>query len=117
MSIGDVEETVAEHRLATGAADLDERLPAALAGLGSPDLGPALRTSLSGGQAACVGPGRQRHGHGPREYDHRHRALVGWGNFVPATLTDLTGSSVTLMHADAGANPRSSAPGVLGPGC
>ncbi|MXG91637.1 ribosomal protection-like ABC-F family protein [Nocardioides flavescens] len=41
-----------DHWLATGAPDLDERLPATLADLGL-DVGPdALMTSLSGGQAA-----------------------------------------------------------------
>ena len=41
-----------DHWLATGAPDLDERLPAVLADLGL-DVGPeALMTSLSGGQAA-----------------------------------------------------------------
>lgn len=41
-----------DHWLASGAPDLDERLPAALADLGL-DVGPeALMTSLSGGQAA-----------------------------------------------------------------
>ncbi|CRZ17288.1 ABC transporter-like protein [Mycolicibacterium neworleansense] len=48
-----------DHWLATGAADLDERLPAVLAGLGfdvdgvRPDS--TLMTALSGGQAARVG--------------------------------------------------------------
>lgn len=48
-----------EHWLATGAADLDERLPAVLAdlGLGTDAVRPdsTLMTSLSGGQAARVG--------------------------------------------------------------
>jgi len=44
--------TALDHWLATGAPDLDERLPATLADLGL-DVGPdALMTSLSGGQAA-----------------------------------------------------------------
>ncbi|WP_372736595.1 ABC-F family ATP-binding cassette domain-containing protein [Nocardioides sp.] len=43
-----------DHWLASGAPDLDERVPAALADLGL-DVGPdALMTSLSGGQAARV---------------------------------------------------------------
>ncbi len=43
--------------LASGAADLDERLPVVLAdlGLGIPNIEDALMTSLSGGQAARVG--------------------------------------------------------------
>ncbi|WP_439029568.1 ABC-F family ATP-binding cassette domain-containing protein [Gordonia terrae] len=51
--------TALDHWLATGAADLDERLPAVLADLGlgdgviSPDT--TLMTDLSGGQAARVG--------------------------------------------------------------
>ena len=48
-----------DHWLATGAADLDERLPAVLAdlGLGSDEVQPASTpmTALSGGQAARVG--------------------------------------------------------------
>jgi len=48
-----------DHWLATGAADLDERLPAILAdlGLGSDEVQPASTpmTALSGGQAARVG--------------------------------------------------------------
>jgi ATPase subunit of ABC transporter with duplicated ATPase domains len=48
-----------DHWLATGAADLDERLPAVLAdlGLGSGEVQPASTpmTALSGGQAARVG--------------------------------------------------------------
>lgn len=48
-----------DHWLATGAADLDDRLPAVLAdlGLATGDIAPesALMTSLSGGQAARVG--------------------------------------------------------------
>lgn len=46
-----------DHWLATGAADLDERLPAVLAGLGLATAAPAssLMTGLSGGQAARVG--------------------------------------------------------------
>ncbi|WP_238422932.1 ABC-F family ATP-binding cassette domain-containing protein [Gordonia sp. 'Campus'] len=55
----DVYATALDHWLATGAADLDERLPAVLADLGlgdgviSPDT--TLMTELSGGQAARVG--------------------------------------------------------------
>lgn len=55
----DVYEAALDHWLATGAADLDERLPAVLAELGlnsdavQPDSAPM--TSLSGGQAARVG--------------------------------------------------------------
>ncbi|AVM01371.1 heme ABC transporter ATP-binding protein [Gordonia iterans] len=46
-----------DHWLATGAADLEERLPAVLAGLGLATAAPAssLMTGLSGGQAARVG--------------------------------------------------------------
>ncbi len=48
---------VLDHWLATGAADLEERLPAVLAGLGLATAAPAssLMTGLSGGQAARVG--------------------------------------------------------------
>ncbi len=47
--------TALERWLASGAADLDERMPVVLADLGL-DLGPgALMTGLSGGQAARVG--------------------------------------------------------------
>jgi ATPase subunit of ABC transporter with duplicated ATPase domains len=49
---GDAYAAALDHWLATGAPDLDERLPATLADLGL-DVGPdALMTSLSGGQAA-----------------------------------------------------------------
>ena len=46
-----------DHWLATGAADLEERLPVVLAGLGLATAAPAssLMTGLSGGQAARVG--------------------------------------------------------------
>ncbi|MCP9274830.1 ribosomal protection-like ABC-F family protein [Mycolicibacterium arenosum] len=46
-----------DHWLATGAADLDERLPAVLADLGTDSLQPesTMMTDLSGGQAARVG--------------------------------------------------------------
>ena len=44
-----------EHWLATGAADLEERIPVVLAELGSPDLAQTPMTGLSGGQAARVG--------------------------------------------------------------
>ena len=46
-----------DHWLASGAPDLDDRVPAVLAdlGLGSETGGDALMTSLSGGQAARVG--------------------------------------------------------------
>ncbi|WP_341257098.1 ABC-F family ATP-binding cassette domain-containing protein [Gordonia malaquae] len=55
----DVYAAALDHWLATGAADLDERLPAVLADLGldTGDVAPesALMTGLSGGQAARVG--------------------------------------------------------------
>ncbi len=55
----DVYAIALDHWLATGAADLDERLPAVLADLGfTNDVGEpsaALMTALSGGQAARVG--------------------------------------------------------------
>jgi ATPase subunit of ABC transporter with duplicated ATPase domains len=55
----DIYAAALDHWLATGAADLDERLPAVLAELGLDsdgiDPGSALMTSLSGGQAARVG--------------------------------------------------------------
>ena len=57
----DVYAAALDHWLATGAADLDERLPAVLAELGLDadgagiDPGSAFMTSLSGGQAARVG--------------------------------------------------------------
>lgn len=51
--------TALERWLASGAADLDERIPAVLADLGldlgRPDIEQTLMTSLSGGQAARVG--------------------------------------------------------------
>lgn len=51
----DVYSAALDRWMASGAADLDERMPAVLAGLGL-DLGTdALMTSLSGGQAARVG--------------------------------------------------------------
>ena len=59
MDPADVYATALDHWLATGAADLDERLPAVLADLGwesdvlQPDSTPM--TALSGGQAARVG--------------------------------------------------------------
>ncbi|MGW0037516.1 ABC-F family ATP-binding cassette domain-containing protein [Gordonia sp. NPDC003376] len=56
---GDVYAAALDHWLATGAADLDERLPAVLADLGfDAEFGApedALMTGLSGGQAARVG--------------------------------------------------------------
>ncbi len=56
---GDGYSAALDHWLATGAADLDERLPAVLADLGlDPDMVPpdsTLTTALSGGQAARVG--------------------------------------------------------------
>ncbi|MFB2582991.1 ABC-F family ATP-binding cassette domain-containing protein [Herbiconiux sp. P15] len=51
----DVYSTALERWLASGAADLDERLPVVLAELGLEVAGDALMTSLSGGQAARVG--------------------------------------------------------------
>ncbi|WMY77854.1 ABC-F family ATP-binding cassette domain-containing protein [Citricoccus sp. I39-566] len=55
----DVYSTALERWLASGAADLDERIPAVLADLGldlsRPDIEQTLMTSLSGGQAARVG--------------------------------------------------------------
>jgi ATPase subunit of ABC transporter with duplicated ATPase domains len=52
----DVYSAALERWLASGAADLDERIPATLAELGLSDIGPDnFMTSLSGGQAARVG--------------------------------------------------------------
>ena len=51
----DVYSAALERWLASGAADLDERVPAVLADLGLEVEGAALMTSLSGGQAARVG--------------------------------------------------------------
>ncbi|MGX1701814.1 ABC-F family ATP-binding cassette domain-containing protein [Microbacterium sp. NPDC055357] len=51
----DVYSAALERWLASGAADLDERMPALLADLGLDVGGDALMTSLSGGQAARVG--------------------------------------------------------------
>jgi ATPase subunit of ABC transporter with duplicated ATPase domains len=51
----DVYSSALERWLASGAADLEERLPAVLAELGLEVAGSALMTSLSGGQAARVG--------------------------------------------------------------
>ncbi|KRA23827.1 heme ABC transporter ATP-binding protein [Microbacterium sp. Root61] len=53
----DVYSNALDRWLASGAADLDERLPVVLAdlGLGGADVETALMTSLSGGQAARVG--------------------------------------------------------------
>ena len=53
----DAYSTALEHWLATGAADLDERIPAVLADLGIDSVQPerTLMTELSGGQAARVG--------------------------------------------------------------
>jgi ATPase subunit of ABC transporter with duplicated ATPase domains len=51
----DVYSTALERWLASGAADLEERLPAVLAELGLGVASDALMTSLSGGQAARVG--------------------------------------------------------------
>lgn len=51
----DVYSAALERWLASGAADLDERVPAVLADLGLEVDGAALMTSLSGGQAARVG--------------------------------------------------------------
>ncbi|MGK9146541.1 ATP-binding cassette domain-containing protein [Plantibacter flavus] len=55
----DVYSTALDHWLATGAADLDDRIPAVLADLGldlEPDFATStMMTSLSGGQAARVG--------------------------------------------------------------
>ncbi|MEV4902921.1 ABC-F family ATP-binding cassette domain-containing protein [Citricoccus sp. NPDC055426] len=55
----DVYSTALERWLASGAADLEERIPAVLADLGldlgRPDIEQTLMTSLSGGQAARVG--------------------------------------------------------------
>ncbi|MFB2556164.1 ABC-F family ATP-binding cassette domain-containing protein [Herbiconiux liangxiaofengii] len=51
----DVYSTALERWLASGAADLDERLPVVLAELGLELSADALMTSLSGGQAARVG--------------------------------------------------------------
>jgi ATPase subunit of ABC transporter with duplicated ATPase domains len=53
----DIYAAALEHWLATGAADLDERLPAVLADLGLDIAGPGSTpmTALSGGQAARVG--------------------------------------------------------------
>jgi len=50
----DVYSTALDRWLASGAADLDERLPAQLADLGLSIAADALMTSLSGGQAARV---------------------------------------------------------------
>ncbi|PPF44761.1 heme ABC transporter ATP-binding protein [Pseudoclavibacter sp. AY1F1] len=52
---GDIYAVALEHWLASGAADLEERLPAVLAELGLELSAEALMTSLSGGQAARVG--------------------------------------------------------------
>ena len=60
-STGEVYAAALDHWLATGAADLSERLPAVLADLGLADVGRDLSpesmpmTALSGGQAARVG--------------------------------------------------------------
>jgi ATPase subunit of ABC transporter with duplicated ATPase domains len=51
----DVYSAALERWLASGAADLDERLPVVLSELGLGISGDALMTSLSGGQAARVG--------------------------------------------------------------
>src|SRR4051794_14370891 len=51
----DTYSTALERWLASGAADLDERLPVVLAELGLELSADALMTSLSGGQAARVG--------------------------------------------------------------
>lgn len=51
----DVYSAALERWLASGAAELDERVPAVLADLGLEVEGAALMTSLSGGQAARVG--------------------------------------------------------------
>lgn len=51
----DVYSAALDRWLASGAADLDERLPTVLADLGLAVSGDALMTSLSGGQAARVG--------------------------------------------------------------
>ncbi|MCS5722542.1 ATP-binding cassette domain-containing protein [Herbiconiux sp. CPCC 203407] len=51
----DVYSSALERWLASGAADLEERLPVVLAELGLELAGSALMTSLSGGQAARVG--------------------------------------------------------------
>lgn len=51
----DIYSAALERWLASGAADLDERVPAVLADLGLEVEGAALMTSLSGGQAARVG--------------------------------------------------------------
>jgi ATPase subunit of ABC transporter with duplicated ATPase domains len=51
----DVYSAALERWLASGAADLEERLPVVLAELGLEVAGSALMTSLSGGQAARVG--------------------------------------------------------------
>jgi ATPase subunit of ABC transporter with duplicated ATPase domains len=51
----DVYSSALERWLASGAADLEERLPVVLAELGLEVAGSALMTSLSGGQAARVG--------------------------------------------------------------
>ena len=51
----DVYSTALDRWLASGAADLDERIPAVLADLGIHLITSSLMTSLSGGQAARVG--------------------------------------------------------------